>query len=199
MTEAQSFIASAAPSSPPSTTTAPAIVRPLELGILLSDLAGLTASDPSAAAKRARLEELLLISEWFAMPVLADNPAQALAALPADLRGLVKKPIVALSARPAQVKQLAIAGGKTGLAAAVAAAGAGTDVFLIEDALFGGAAGDLETLYVKGAVPTTYKTLYYEMIQSVNDAQWPSPQWVTRSNPYYELTRSPEELPPVHP
>lgn len=160
LTEAQSFIASAAPSSPPSTTTAPAIVRPLELGILLSDLAGLTASDPSAAAKRARLEELLLISEWFAMPVLADNPAQALAELPADLRGLVKKPLVAL---------------------------------------FGGAAGDLETLYVKGAVPTTYKTLYYEMIQSVNDAQWPSPQWLTRSDPYYDLTQSPEELPPVRP
>jgi hypothetical protein len=52
---------------------------------------------------------------------------------------------------------------------------------------------------VKGAVPTTYKTLYYEMIQSVNDAQWPSPQWVTDSNPYYDLTQQPEQLPPLRP
>lgn len=30
-----------------------------------------------------------------------------------------------------------------------------------------------------GSVPTTYKTLSYELTQSVSDAQWPSPQWVT--------------------
>jgi hypothetical protein len=199
MEEAQAYLTNAAPSSPPSTTAPPVIVKPLEIGLLLTDLPGLSASDPSAAAKRARLKELLLISEWFAMPVLAANPTQALAALPADLRGLVKKPIVALSARPAQVKQIAIAGGRGDLGAAVTSLGTGTDVFLIEDALFGGAAGDLESLYVKGAVPTTYKTLYYEMIQSVSDAQWPSQQWVTRSNPYFDLTQAPEELPPIRP
>ncbi|HSO38712.1 MAG TPA: isochorismatase family protein, partial [Labilithrix sp.] len=113
MDEAQALITSGAPSSPPSTSAPPVIVRPLEIAVLLHDLGGLAAADPNAAAKRARLKELLLISEWFKMPVLAEDPTEALAALPADLRGLVKRPMVALATRPAQVKQVVVAGGRT--------------------------------------------------------------------------------------
>jgi nicotinamidase-related amidase len=199
MQDAEGLIANGAASPAPPTSGAPAIVRPLEIGLVLHDLASLGASDPNAVAKKARMKELLLISEWFRIPVLAADPAQALAALPADLRALVKRPILALSARPAQVKQLAFAGGRAGIAAAVAELGKGGEVFLVEDALFGGAAGDLEPLYGKGAVPTTYKALYYEMIQSVSEAQWPSQQWVTDKNPYFDLTQAPEELPPLAP
>lgn len=37
------------------------------------------------------------------------------------------------------------------------------------------------------------------MIQSVSEAEWPSQQWVTDSNPYFDLTKAPEELPPLSP
>ena len=67
----------------------------------------------------------------------------------------------------------------------------------MEDALLGGAAADLEPLYVAGAVPTTYKTLYYELIQSVDDAGWPSQQWVKDGSRYFDMTMAPEELPPL--
>ena len=199
MQDAEALITNGAASPAAPASGPPLIVSPLETGIVLHDLAGLSVADPNAAAKKARMKELLLISEWFKMPVLAADPQAALAALPADLKAIVKRPFLALSARPAQVKQLVVAGGRSGLDAVVTELQKGGDVFLVEDALFGGASADLEPLYVKGAVPTTYKTLYYEMIQSVNDAQWPSQQWVTDSNPYFDLTKSPEELPPLVP
>lgn len=35
------------------------------------------------------------------------------------------------------------------------------------------------------------------MIVSVNDAEWPSQSWVTGSDPYFDLTMAPEDLPPL--
>jgi hypothetical protein len=92
---------------------------------------------------------------------------------------------------------MAIAGGHAGIDTAVASVAPKGDVFLVEDALLGGATADLEPLYVNGAVPTTCKTLYYELIQSVTDAGWPSQQWVTDGAKYFDLTKAPEELPPL--
>jgi nicotinamidase-related amidase len=197
MQDAEGIVTRSAATPAPAPTSPAVSVRPLEIGIVLHDLAGLSAADPNAAAKKARLKQLLLISEWFRMPVLAADPQAALAALPADLKTILKHPIVALASRPAQVKQVVVAGGRTGIDGVAADLGKTGDVFLLEDVLLG--TGPLEALYVKGAVPSTYKTLYYEMIQSVNDAQWPSQQWVTDDNPYFDLTSAPEELPPLVP
>jgi nicotinamidase-related amidase len=195
MQEAEALLTSGGRSPTPPAVGPPVIVRPLETGILLHDVQGLSAPDTNAGAKTVRLRELLLISEWFRMPLFAADPAATTAALPADLRALITRPIAPLSQRPSQVKQLAIAGGRTAIAAVAAGLAGKVDVFLVEDALVG--AGDLEPLYVNGAVPTTYKTLYYEMIQSVSEAQWPSQQWVTDGARYYDLTKAPEELPPL--
>ncbi|MDF2693232.1 MAG: hypothetical protein K0S65_1615 [Labilithrix sp.] len=183
----------------PAMTSAPVIVSPLEIGILLHGLDGLNAADPNSAAKRVRLRELLLISEWFRIPLFAKSPDSALAALPSDLRNVLTRSIRPLADRPAQIKQLAIAGGHAGLEDLVAGLKPNADVFLVEDALFGGGSGALEPLYLGGAVPTTYKTLYYEMIQSVDEAQWPSKQWLTDFERYFDLTQAPEELPPLVP
>jgi hypothetical protein len=163
--------------------------------LLLHDLGGLNAADANSAQKMVRLRELLLLSEWFRLPVLAADPASALAALPANLRSVLTRPIIALASRPSNVTQLAVAGGHAGIGTAVAALAGKVDVFLVEDTLVGGGAADLEPLYVNGALPTTYKTLYYELTQSVSDAQWPSQQWVTDGNKYFDLTMAPEELP----
>ena len=153
---------------------------------------------PSAsAAKLVRLRELLLVSEWFQRPVYAADPEATTAALPANLRAILKRPVLPLASRPASVTQLAFAGGRAGLGAASAAAAKGAEVFLVEDALLGVA--DLSSIEAGGAVPTTYKSLYYELIQSVDEREWPSQEWVARSNPYFDLTQAPEELPPVSP
>lgn len=183
--------------APPAMAAPPVIIRPLETGILLQGLEGLNAADANTSQKIVRLRELLLISEWFRLPVLAADPASALAALPANLRSVLTRPIIALANRPTNVTQLAVAGGHPGIGTAVAALAGKVDVFLVEDALVGGGAADLEPLYVKGAVPTTYKTLYYELTQSVSDAQWPSQQWVADGTKYFDLTMAPEELPPL--
>jgi hypothetical protein len=176
----------------------PVIVKPLEMGLVLNRADALGASDANANAKRVRLRELLLISEWFRLPVLAADPAAATAALPADLRNILTRPIMALANRPANVKQLAVFGGHAGAreAAATLRQG-GTDVFLVTDALIGGTHASLEPAYVEGAIPTTYKSLYYELTRSVSDAEWPSPQWVTDAERYFDRTQAPEDLPPI--
>lgn len=170
------------------------ILSPLETGVVLNDAAGLGASDPNAAAKKARLRELFLLTEWFDLPVMAADPAAATSALPSDLKGLLTKPIVALSKMPAKVKNVAVAGGSKGLAQTVA--GLGSDAWIVSDAIVGSDA--FEPLYAKGAVPSTYKSLYYELTVSVDDGGWPSPQWVEDGvSKYWDLTEAPEDLPPL--
>jgi hypothetical protein len=92
---------------------------------------------------------------------------------------------------------LVSAAGLAAIGAAVDALAGKVDAFLVEDALLGGGSAELEPLYVKGAVPTTYKTLYCELTQSVSDAQWPSQEWVKDGARYYDLTMAPEALPPL--
>lgn len=197
MREAEALVANGASSPRPPDAKPPVLVRPLEMGIVLHDLPGLAASDPSSSAKMVRLRELLLISEWFHLPLFAADPASALAALPTALRSIVTRPIAPLSQRPSQVTQMAVAGGRAGIGAAASDLARKGDVFLVEDALVGGTGADLEPLYEGGSVPTTYKTLYYELTQSVSDAEWPSRQWVVDGAHYFDLTKAPEDLPPL--
>lgn len=192
--QTEALLASGGPTPKPKAAPPPVIVKPLEIGFLLHGLESVTGT-PASSPQMVRLRELLLLSEWFQIPLMAADPAKALASLPAAFRSILTRPIVALSQRPARAKQVAIAGSRLGIAKAVSDLGASTDTFLVEDTLVGGAAGDLEPLYVAGAVPSSYKTLYYELIQSVSDAEWPSPQWVTNGAKYYDLTMAPETLP----
>jgi nicotinamidase-related amidase len=197
MKDAEELLTKNAGSPAPATSTPPAIVRPLAIGILLHDLDGLSAADVNSAAKMVRLRELFLIAEWFRLPVFATDPERATSALPPSLSGILSRPIVALSERPSHVTQLAVAGGQAGIDKAVQSLKG--DVFLVDDALVGGTTDDLEPLYAKGAVPTTYKTLYYELTQSVDDAEWPSQQWVIDGDKWFDRTKAPEDLPTLTP
>jgi nicotinamidase-related amidase len=180
-------------------TGAPTIVRPLEMGFVLNATSGLAGQDPASSQKLVRLKQLLLLSEWFKLPVFASDPASALAGLPADVKSVLTRPIQPLASRPASVTQVAIAGSHTGLLEASAALHqSGVDVFVLEDVLVGGKLADLEPAIVGGAVPSTYKMLYYELTQSVSDDGWPSQQWVADGiRYYYDATMAPEELPPI--
>jgi nicotinamidase-related amidase len=170
------------------------ILSPLETGIVHNDVAGIAGADANSAAKKARLHELFLLTEWFKLPVMAADPAAATNALPADLKSLLTRPILALANRPATVKNVAVAGGSKDLASAVA--GLGSDVWIVSDAVVG--TDDFESLYANGAVPSTYKSLYYELTVSVDDGGWPSQQWVQDGiAKYWDLTKAPEDLPPL--
>ena len=202
MSDAEALLQSGGASSTPapSTNAPPTIVQPLALGVLLNGVEGngLSAADPNGSPKMVRVRELLLVSEWFKLPLFAVDPQATSNGMPADWKSIITRPITPLASRPASIKQLAVAGGHAGVSAVVTGAKtAGADVFLVEDALVGGGSSDLKPLYQGGAVPATYKTLYYELIQSVDKGQWPSQQWVTDGNRFFDLTKAPEELPPL--
>lgn len=197
MAEAERLLTLGGSTPEPPEVPQPASVRPLETGIVLHNLKGMTATDPNSTQKKARLKELLLISEWFKIPLLAADPPGTKVALPADLRSILTRPIVPLSSRPSNVKQIVLAGGHEGIAEAASNLRQSGEVFIVEDAVFGVGGAELEPLYASGIIPTTYKSFYYEMTVSVNDAEWPSQNWVTAADPYFNLTTAPEELPPL--
>jgi nicotinamidase-related amidase len=158
----------------------------------LDEAAVSEAADISKAAKLSRLRELLLISEWFGLPVYADAP------LPHELRRLVEKPPKPLAelASAKGVEQVVVAGTERGLEPMLAAYRATRSVFLVEDALL--AHGPRNAQRAAGdTVPATYKMLYYEAIRSISDAEWPERAWVTRARHYADRIAAPEDLPPI--
>jgi hypothetical protein len=171
---------------------------PGEVGIVLNALAAESvsaSSDPWRAAKLARLKELLLISEWFDIPLYATDPS---ASLPAELQGVLSKTI--LDASEIATSQLVIAGTDDGLDALIDAHTGTRTLFLMEDALIGDAAlrATLDARYDDGDVPLTYKSFYYEMTSTVAFEDWPA-DWIERDAEYYERTVAPEDLPPITP
>ena len=177
------------------------IVEPLGVAAVLNhldDAALASSADPRRLAKQARLRELLLISEWFDIPLYGTTTT-----LPAALKGLVSKPVMPLAslATNAAVKQVVLAGTDQDLIARVNGLRPTHDVFIMEDGLLATGAIDqataLEGLYQSGvAVPTTYKSFYYEMTRSIDLQQWPK-AWVERYDEYYNKTSAPEDLPPI--
>jgi nicotinamidase-related amidase len=172
--------------------------EPLQMGVVLNafDAAALAAGDPLTSQKGARLRELLLVSEWFDLPVYAAAPIPAAYA---DYYQGTVRPLSQI-ATDGGVTQLTIAGSDDGLAAAVAG-WSSHDLFLMEDALLAVAGGDhdalLQSLEQDGAIPTTYKSFYYEMTRSVDVQEWPSQTWIDRYDEYYRITQAPEDLPPM--
>jgi nicotinamidase-related amidase len=182
------------------------IVAPLQMGVVITDLTstGIASSgDAFKTQKLARLRELLLVSEWFELPVYVEDVA---AGLPPELEEYFwgeLRPIDQIASDTA-VTQLVFAGTDGDLAASVGAWRDGRDVFVMEDALLAqGSVADqaalLAPLFDQGVVPTTYKTFWYDMTKSVDTAEWPSQAWVAKIEEYYPITQAPEDLPPIGP
>jgi nicotinamidase-related amidase len=177
-------------------------VRPLEMGVVLNafgagaDLDG----DPLDTHKTARLKELLLVSEWFELPVFVADPGSGLPAELADNYWGTLQPLSAIAG--SGVTQLVVAGTDAGIDGALGGWMDGREVFVMEDALLAtGAAGAQEAalapFFEQGLVPTTYKTFWYEMTQSVDPAEWPSPEWTAKIDEYWDITQAPEDLPSI--
>jgi nicotinamidase-related amidase len=180
------------------------ITSPLHLGVVLNDFTDAavgSSPDPWKTQKAARLRELLLVSEWFDLPVYVADVGAGLPAQFADYYLGQLRPMGQI-AQDAFVTQLVVAGTDGSLAGAMPGWMASHKLFVMEDALLslGTPAAQKEALqpfFDQGLVPTTYKSFYYDMTKSVDLAQWPSPVWVQKYDEYYQITQAPEDLPPI--
>jgi hypothetical protein len=182
----------------------------------------------SAEPVLARLEHLLLLAGSFELPCIAtfERPVERNGWLPKRLEhvfpaggqrfvkhtfNLCREPAILAAVQALDVAQLVVAGAETDVCVLQSVLGLldhGYQVFVVEDALFTHEPHDgpaLRRMQQAGAVPLTYKTLYYELVGSVSAAPL-APEWNRRygdgNSPYvgpYRLphfTRAAEPLTP---
>lgn len=194
-----------------------ATLDPTELAIVLIDVQPyfLARMHGNEEPLLARLEQLLIVAEWFALPVLAtlEEPLDRKGSLPERLQnvfpatgrvfakrayGLCDEPEIDAELSRMGRNQFAIAGGETDVCVTASVLGLLTrswDVFLLQDCLFSSepATGPaLARLHNAGAVPCTYKTLFYELCATDDPARWESQHEAARQRGFVE----PESLPP---
>jgi hypothetical protein len=183
------------PSALPAPSGAPVrTLDPLGVGVVLhrfTDAELAQSPDPLATQKSARLRELLLVSEWFDLPVYASEGTS----LPAAYQSYFKAPLRPLSqlASDPPLADLVIAGTDANLAALISSLSS-HELYVMEDALL--AMGGTQD-QAAGSVPITYKSFYYEMTRSVALEEWPSQKWVAKYDQYFWITQAPEDLPPI--
>jgi hypothetical protein len=69
-------------------------------------------------------------------------------------------------------------------------------VYLLEDCLFGANSQSVEHLYARNAIPSTLKSLYYELKQDVDGSGLPR-SWHERRNEFKDRFVEPEKWPPL--
>ncbi|MBQ17484.1 MAG: hypothetical protein CMJ65_10200 [Planctomycetaceae bacterium] len=142
-----------------------------------------------------RLEQLLISCEWFQLPVLAtfEEPVEAKGRLPERLdrvfpaEGLTfSKQAFAITGEPQITtaikqlgrRQLAVAGAETDVCILQSVLGLISldyQVFLLQDCLFSSepqVSPALSRMYAAGAIPCTYKMLFYELLETNDPAPW---------------------------
>jgi nicotinamidase-related amidase len=207
------------------------IPDPSDLAVLLIDVQPffLDVAFPDDGGGReallVRLEHLLLLAGWFDLPVLgtAEHPVDRNGGLAPRLARVFpaagqqftkhtydccREPAVraALEALPA--RQIAVAGAETDVCVLQSVLGLlrmGRQVFLLEDCLFTtepypGPA--LRRMIAAGAIPTTFKSLAYELTVSVDHTPWLD-TWIDRDRPdvrpFPTSFDYPESFPPWKP
>ncbi len=144
----------------------------------------------------ARIEQLLIVAEWFLLPVLAsfEHPVEQKGRLPESLQQVFPesgrtflKQTFDLCGQPEMMdaltalgrRQLAVSGAETDVCVLQSVLGllsCGYEVFLLEDCLLSSESRPgpaLRRMYAAGAVPCTYKMLlYYELLGTVDPARW---------------------------
>ena len=162
-----------------------------------------------------RLEQLLIISEWFNLPVLAtlEEPVERKGRLPERLQKLFpergqiftkqtynlcgEKEIEA-SLSDLDRKQLAVVGGETDVCILQSVLGMLSrdyEVFLLEDCLYSSepfVSPAVQRMYNAGAIPCTYKSLFYELCATEDSARWDEEQKKAIANGFVLV----ESLPP---
>ena len=170
-----------------------------------------------------RLEHLLMFSDWQELPFIAtfEKPVDQNGELPDNLEvvfpahgeryvknyfGLMSEPEIREAVERTGVKQWIVSGAETDVCVLQSTLGlldAGHEVFLLEDCLFTTESHPgpaLRRLIQAGAVPTTLKTMLYELVECVDQIPWyegglPS-SGRSDGKPFPEAFIAPEEWPP---
>ena len=194
------------------------LARPGELAVVLIDVQPQFVENMHGAAAPvlARLEQLLIICEWFQLPVLAtlEEPIDRKGHLHDRLQPLLPPTAVtatkqsyAISGEPRIVDALAqldrprmvVAGSETDVCVLQSVLGLielGYDVFLLEDCLFSSeshTAPAVTRMRQAGAIPCTYKMLFYELLQTDDPLAWQTQQEQATRRGFV----APESLPPT--
>ncbi len=141
----------------------------------------------------ARIEHLLMLAGGLGLPVLAtfEHPVDEKGTLPARLERVFpvhgqrlakhtfdccRELAIRNTIKKTPIKQLAIAGAETDVCVLQSVIGLlklGLEIFLLEDCVFTSEPDPrpaLERMYRSGAIPCTFKTLYYELMAGVGEA-----------------------------
>ena len=168
-----------------------------------------------------RIEELLVLADVAQFPLVAtfeDSPEwngwlpeRLEEVFPEHGRRLVKKtfdccrePEIRAAIEALGVEQIVLAGAETDVCVLQSALGLlemGYEVFLVVDAIFSNEANvepALARMRQAGAVPLTYKTLFYEIDRSVAPDSMPA-EWRERMKSGSRAPRSPYRLAPIDP
>lgn len=161
-----------------------------------------------------RLEQLLLVAEWFKLPVLAtlEEPTDRKGKLPEELEqifpksglrlpkthyNLCEEPPICDAITTLKRDQYIVAGGETDVCVLLSVLGLlreDRQVFLLEDCLFSSAANiepASHRMRNAGAIPLTYKTLFYELCRDDDPRTWEQ----ERAHAEERGWISPEDLP----
>ncbi|MEN8235339.1 MAG: isochorismatase family protein [Actinomycetota bacterium] len=173
-----------------------------------------------------RLEHLLMFSDWMELPFIAtfEKPVAENGELPDNLEalfpahgerhvknyfGCASEPQIREAIEQSSVKQIAVAGSETDVCVLQSTLGLlelGYEVFLLEDCLFTTESEPgpaLQRMHEAGAVPTTLKTMLYELVECVDQIPWYEGGLPASSGgdmkPFPEAFIAPEEWPPRRP
>ena len=172
-------------------------LNPDELAIILIDVQPAFVDQMAGLPEPVlmRLEQLLILVDWLQLPLLAtlEEPVTRKGKLAQRLKDkfpsqgrLYHKQTYDLSEEPGitealeqlQRQQLIIAGAETDVCVLQSVLGLLArkfQVFVLEDCLFSSTADTNAAIYrmrQSGAIPLTYKSLYYELLRTENSAAW---------------------------
>jgi nicotinamidase-related amidase len=182
------------------------------VGVLLIDVQpafvdlAFPAGGPGGEALMLRLEHLLMLAEMMDLPTVTtfETPTSENGELAERLEsvfpahgkrfvksffGCASEPDIASALKAAEVRQWAVAGAETDVCVLQSTLGlleTGYEVFLLEDCLFTtephpGPA--LRRMYQAGAVPTTLKTMAYELVLCADQIPWYPEFWAPNYQP----------------
>lgn len=152
---------------------------------------------PPAGDAVKRIEQLLRLAGELRLPLIAtlEEPVEAKGELPPELQAALPKgaelhrkwtydclaePHIEAAIRALGRSQVAVAGAETDvcvLQTVLSIIDRGLEVFLLEDCLFSSAAdasSALARMRLAGAIPLTYKSLYYELMRRVRTEALPA-------------------------
>lgn len=190
------------------------------VGIILIDVQPVFVDIMSGSGEPVmeRLEQLLVLADVTQIPFIAtfEHPTEQNGWLPDRLEKvfpkhgerfvkrtfcLCREPEIRSKLEKLKIKQIVLAGCETDVCVLQSALGLlemGYQVFLLEDSVFTNESHPepaIKRMYQAGVIPSTYKTFFYEMTQSVDRKTLPA-AWKEKMSSLSKVFKSPYRLVP---